>query len=214
MAQVTTKTGDTRLTSVGGKARVSKSDSRIALLDAIDEAASILGLAHSSSSDTRVREIVLRVQCDLSLLMADVATPLQHRDAIGLTITPESVQWLEEMEAAFLAEIDIPNLFIIPGSSLENEALAVAHTVIRRAERLAVRLGQQHLAINPDILRYLNHVSAVIFTLTCAALARQGRSRAPPQANAVLKAVCSPKEVREGRPIGVQRACKSHRSAI
>ncbi len=182
MAKVITKTGDTRLTSVVEKERVSKSDPRIALLGAIDEAASILGAAHSSSSDARVREIMLRVQCDLSLLMADVATPLQHRDAIGLTITPESVQWLKEMEAAFLGEIDIPNKFIIPESNLEDAALAVAHTVIRRAERLAVRLVQQHLAINPDVLRYLNHLSDLIFTLTWAALARQGRSRAPPQA--------------------------------
>ena len=174
MAKVTTKTGDTGLTRLLGRERVPKSDPRIALLGAIDEATAALGLARAYSSDARVREIVLHVQCDLYVLMADVATPPQHRDTISMTITPESVQWLEEVEAAFLAEVDSPNTFILPGECPEGAFLDGARTVIRRAERLEARLMQRHLAANPDVLRYLNRVSDVIFILARVALARQG----------------------------------------
>jgi cob(I)alamin adenosyltransferase len=176
MAKVTTKTGDTGLTRLLGREHVPKSDPRIALLGAVDEATSALGVARAYSSDTRVREIVLRVQCDLYVLMADVATPPQHRDAIGMTITPESVQWLEDVEAAFLAEVDIPNTFILPGGCLEGAFLDVARTVIRRAERIEARLVQRHLAANPDVLRYLNRVSDVIFILARVVEVRQGGS--------------------------------------
>ena len=122
-----------------------------------------------------MREIVLRVQRDLYVLMADVATP-QHRATPGMTITPESVQWLEDVEAAFLAEINIPNKFIIPGGCPEGALLDFARTVIRRAERLEVRLMQRHLAANPDVPRYLNRLSDVLFILARAVEARQGGS--------------------------------------
>ncbi len=112
MAKVTTKTEDTGLTRLLGKERMPKSDPRIALLGTIDEATSALGLARAYSSDARVREIVLHVQRDLYILMADVATPPQHRHAIGMPIAPKSVQWLEDVEAALLAEVEIPNTFI------------------------------------------------------------------------------------------------------
>lgn len=176
MAKVTTKTDDTGLTRLLGRERVPKSDPRIALLGAVDEATSALGVARAYSSDARVREIVLHVQCDLYVLMADVATPPQHRGAIGMTITPESVQWLEDVEAAFLAEVDIPNAFILPGGCLEGAALDIARTVIRRAECLEARLVQRNLAANPDALRYLNRLSDVMFILARVVEARQGGS--------------------------------------
>lgn len=174
-----TPTRETGLIRLIGKDRVLKSGPRIKLLSAIDEAASALGLAQASSSDAHLREILLHVQCDLYILMADVATPPHRLDSIGMTITPALVEWLEAMKAALLAEIDLPNTSIIPGGCMERGALDVAHLVIRRTERLAARLVKQRLATNPDILRYLNRLSDVIFILACAVEARQGGNMLP-----------------------------------
>lgn len=128
--------------------------------------------AYASSSDARLRELLLCVQCDLSLLMADVATPPHCGETVGMTITPAMVQWLEAMTVALRQESDLPNACIPPCDGLEGAALAVARTVIRQAERLARRLGQQQVAANPDILRYLNRLSDLLFTLAGAALVR------------------------------------------
>lgn len=163
-----------------------------------------------------MREL-LHVQCDLYVLMADVATPPHRRDTVGMTITSELVRWLEAMKAALLAEFDLPNPCILPRDGLEGAALAVARTVIRRAERLATRLGQQHLATNPEVLRYLNRLSDLIFTLACAALAWQvGSVPARPVESSAEKGVPCQTSTESKTHWNTARviACTSARSAI
>lgn len=176
MAKVTTKTGDTGMTGLLAKERVLKSDPRIEALGGVDEATSALGLARACGADPRIREIILHVQRDLYVLMADIATPSPNRAAIGMSITPAHIQWLEETETSLLAETAIPNKFILPGGTLEGAALDLARTVIRRAERAQVRAQQEHLAPNPDVLRYLNRLSDLVFVLARAVEAQQGGS--------------------------------------
>lgn len=176
MAKVTTKTGDTGMTGLLAKERVPKSDPRIEALGAVDEATSALGLARAYSSDAPIREIILHVQRDLYVLMADIATPPPNRAAIGMSITPAHVQWLEETEARLLAETAIPNKFILPGDTLEGAALDLARTVVRRAERAQVRVMRDGLEPNPDVLRYLNRLSDLVFILARAVEAKQGGS--------------------------------------
>jgi cob(I)alamin adenosyltransferase len=176
MAKVTTGTGDAGYTSLLGEHRVPKYDARPETFGTVDEATSALGLARAATRDARAREIILHMQQDLYVLMAELATPPENLQAIGMRITAEHITWLESIEEELKAAVVIPNKFIIPGDTLDGAALDLARTVIRRAERLAVRLAHEGMTQNGDLLRYLNRLSDAVFILARYLEAPQGGS--------------------------------------
>ncbi len=176
MAKVTTGTGDSGYTSLLGEQRVPKYDARPDTFGTVDEATSALGLARATSHDATVREIILQMQRDLYVLMAELATPPEHQKAVGMRITLDHVTKLEAVEERLKAEVTIPNKFIIPGDSLDGAALDLARTVIRRAERMAARLLHDGVIDNQEVVRYLNRLSDVIFILARYIEAKQGGS--------------------------------------
>src|SRR5947209_2854590 len=119
MAKVTTGTGDAGYTSLLGEQRVPKYDERPEAFGTVDEATSALGMARASTEDTVAREAILRMQRDLYVLMAELATPAEHLQAVGMAISTEHVAWLETLEDDLKSQVTIPNRFIIPGDSLE-----------------------------------------------------------------------------------------------
>ena len=55
---------------------------------------------------------------------------------------------------------------MLPGGTRTAAQLHVCRTVCRRAERLAVACGDQ---LNPEVVRYLNRLSDLLFILARAA---------------------------------------------
>jgi cob(I)alamin adenosyltransferase len=176
MAKVTTGTGDDGYTGLLGAARVPKYDPRPDTFGTVDEATSALGLARALTADAEVRELILHVQRDLYVLMAELATPAENLDAVGFRITPEHVAWLEATETDLKQRVDIPEKFIIPGDTPDGAALDVARTIIRRAERMAVKLLHDGTIANQDLTRYLNRCSDFIFILARVLEVRTGGS--------------------------------------
>src|SRR5690348_17883405 len=80
-------------------------------------------------------------------------------------MTVEHVKRLEQIEEELKREVEIPNKFIIPGDSLAGAALDLARTIIRRAERMAVKLLHDGVIQNGEVVRYLNRLSDLIFIL-------------------------------------------------
>lgn len=165
MAKVTTGTGDTGYTGLLGEKRVPKYDPRPDTFGTIDEATSALGLARATAQDTKVKDLIYTVQQELYLLMGELATPPENYEQMGLRMTVEHVQRLEQMEEELKREVEIPNKFIIPGDTLDGAALDLARTIIRRAERMAVRLLHDGVIQNTEVVRYLNRLSDFIFIL-------------------------------------------------
>jgi cob(I)alamin adenosyltransferase len=187
MAKVTTGTGDDGYTGLLGDARVPKYDPRPDTFGTVDEATSALGLARAFTTDAEIRELILRLQRDLYVLMAELATPPENLDAIGMRVTAEQVRWLEATEDDLKTRVEIPNKFIIPGDTREGAALDVARTIIRRAERMVARLLHEGVIANPEVVRYLNRSSDFVFILARVLEARSGgstlaRETAPSQA--------------------------------
>ena len=176
MAKVTTGGGDAGYTSLLGEQRVPKYDPRPDTFGTVDEATSALGLARATSADQHVREIILHMQRDLYVLMAELATPESNLDAVGMRITPEHVTWLEETEEQLKSAVEIPNKFVIPGDSPDGAALDLARTIIRRAERMTARLLHEGVTRNGETVRYLNRLSDVVFILARYLEAKQGGS--------------------------------------
>ncbi|HEY7850049.1 MAG TPA: ATP:cob(I)alamin adenosyltransferase, partial [Ktedonobacterales bacterium] len=96
MAKVTTGGGDTGYTSLLGEQRVPKYDPRPETFGTVDEATSALGLARASTADPKAKAIILQTQQDLYTLMAELATPPENREAVGVRISDERVRWLED----------------------------------------------------------------------------------------------------------------------
>ncbi|QBD78274.1 cob(I)yrinic acid a,c-diamide adenosyltransferase [Ktedonosporobacter rubrisoli] len=165
MAKVTTGTGDTGYTGLLGAARVPKYDPRPDTFGTVDEATSALGLARAASKDQKVKNIIQQIQKELYLLMGELATPPENYEKMGLRMTAEHVQHLEQVEEELKQEVEIPNKFIIPGDTLDGAALDLARTVIRRAERMAVKLLHDGVIENTEVVRYLNRLSDLIFIL-------------------------------------------------
>ena len=165
MAKVTTGTGDEGYTGLLGSERVAKYDPRPDTFGTVDEATSALGLARATTQDPKAKEIIYRIQNELYLLMGELATTPENYEKMGLRMTVEHVQWLEQVEESLKQEVEIPNKFIIPGDTLDGAALDLARTIIRRAERMAVKLLHDGVIQNGEVIRYLNRLSDLIFIL-------------------------------------------------
>ena len=165
MAKVTTGTGDTGYTGLLGSERVAKYDPRPDTFGTVDEATSALGLARAMTQDAKVKKIIFHIQNELYYLMAELATTPENYEQMGFRMTTEHVQRLEQVEEALKQEVEIPNKFIIPGDTPDGAALDLARTIIRRAERMAVKLLHDGVIENGEVVRYLNRLSDLVFII-------------------------------------------------
>ena len=165
MAKVTTGTGDTGYTGLLGEQRVPKYDPRPDTFGTVDEVTSSLGLARALTSDPKVKEIIYQIQQELYLLMGELATTPENYEKMGLSMSIEHVKHLEQVEEQLKREVEIPNKFIIPGDTPVGASLDLARTIIRRAERMAVKLLHDGVIQNGEVVRYLNRLSDLIFIL-------------------------------------------------
>lgn len=165
MAKVTTGTGDTGYTGLLGAERVAKYDPRPDTFGTVDEATSALGMARAMTQDPQAKKIIFDIQNDLYYLMAELATTPENYEKMGFRMTSEHVQRLEQVEEVLKQEVEIPNKFIIPGDTTAGAALDLARTIIRRAERMAVKLLHDGVIQNGDVVRYLNRLSDLVFIL-------------------------------------------------
>jgi cob(I)alamin adenosyltransferase len=117
------------------------------------------------TNDPKVKEIIYQIQQELYLLMGELATTAENYEKMGLSMTIEHVQRLEQVEGHLKREVEIPNKFIIPGDTPVGAALDLARTIIRRAERMAVKLLLDGVIHNGEVVRYLNRLSDLIFIL-------------------------------------------------
>ena len=159
---VTTRRGDGGYTSLWGGDEVPKYDPRPEAYGTIDEASAILGQARTQTRHAEIRNQVLRLQNDLFRLMSELAagTARTGEYAIG----PENVVDIESRISEVREACELPEMFTISATPT-SAVLDVARTVIRRAERLVVRMLHDGLVQNEDTVRFLNRASDLAFLL-------------------------------------------------
>lgn len=165
MAKVSTRLGDDGYTSLWGSRRVAKYDPRPEAYGTLDEASSALGLARALATQERVRADTYKLQEELYVLMAELATPAESYERSRYKITAEHVSRLDGLLEELKAQTEVQRRFIVPGDTAAGAALDVARTVIRRGERLVVRLLHEGEIHNQQTVRYLNRLSDVVFVL-------------------------------------------------
>jgi len=159
-----TRTGDDGYTGLLGEGRVPKYHPVTEAVGAIDEAAAALGLGRATCRGERSAGLIMTIQRDLYHLMAEIAATPENV-ARFRQIDALRVGWLEQQTDALSNLVELPKDFILPGDSPAGAALALARTVVRRAERRVARLYHEQMIENPELLRYLNRLSSLCFIL-------------------------------------------------
>lgn len=159
-----TGTGDDGTTGLLGGGRAPKDDARIEAFGTVDEASSAVGLARALTPHARVNLICEELQRGLYAIGAELGTNPQAGKAF-VTTRPQQVERLEELIQELESEVSMPEGFILPGGTPASAALDVARTVTRRAERRCVTLERAGGLRNPEVRRWLNRSSLLLFVL-------------------------------------------------
>jgi cob(I)alamin adenosyltransferase len=147
---------------------VAKDDPHAEACGAVDEAVSALGVARAQESDRERAERLLAIQHDLFTVGAELATGLGERAQLErhfATVTAAMVEGLDAQLAGLEERVPLPQGFVVPGGTAVAAAIDLARTLVRRAERRAVSLQRAGLLENPEVLRYLNRLSDLLFML-------------------------------------------------
>ena len=163
LTRIYTRLGDGGETHLGDMSRVSKNDPRIEAYGTVDELNAQIGLTLTVGGlDERYAEWLRRIQNDLFDLGADVAAP-PNPERERLRLLPEQTTWLEQRCDEVNADLPALKSFVLPGGTGAAAQLHVCRTVCRRAERRAIACGEQ---VSPEVIRYLNRLSDLLFILS------------------------------------------------
>jgi cob(I)alamin adenosyltransferase len=163
--KIYTRAGDDGTTGLYLGGRVAKSSELVEVNGAVDEAQAALGWARSlSETGSRIDVLLITLERDLWVLMAEVATLPANRHKLVAEkslVSNEMIERLEHEIDGLSAEIEMPKEFVVPGENRLSAALDVARTVIRRAERVAVGYPLE----NSFVIPFLNRLSDLVWTM-------------------------------------------------
>lgn len=163
--KIYTRQGDDGTTGLlyGGRVR-KDSDQPIAYGD-VDEAQAAIGWARAQAGpDSDLDRILIHILRDLWVLMAELATLPENRHKLesGVSlVTQEMIEDLERYIDECSEKFNAPTEFVIPGQNLPSAALDIARTVVRRAERTALKVHADNSLVGP----YLNRLSDLMWML-------------------------------------------------
>ena len=163
LTRIYTKLGDGGETHLGDMSRVPKTHPRIEAYGDVDELNAQLGVTLTVAGLPAAYAAWLRrIQNDLFDVGADLAVPESPDGRERLRVTADQVTWLEGACDEVNATLKPLKSFILPGGSAAAAQLHVCRTVCRRAERRALLVE----GANPEVVRYLNRLSDLLFILS------------------------------------------------
>ena len=170
MVKIYTKKGDDGTTSLWYGGRVPKHHGRTEAYGSLDEACSALGVARAlcGPDQAELAADILRLQDDIFVAGAELATSPEatHRLEDGISRTTEAmVAELEEGIDRYMAQVELPPKFVIPGGNQLSAQLDVARTVIRRAERHITALVAAGELEGELVVRFVNRASDYAYAL-------------------------------------------------
>ena len=163
LTRIYTRLGDSGETHLGDMSRVPKTHPRIEAYGTVDELNAHVGLALTVTDlPEQYAPWLKRIQNDLFDVGADISAP-NDPDRERLRVIPEQTEWLEQRCDEVNATLQPLKSFVLPGGTPAAAHLHVCRTVCRRAERLAIACGDE---LNPEVVRYLNRLSDLLFILS------------------------------------------------
>jgi cob(I)alamin adenosyltransferase len=171
LSKIYTRTGDDGTTGLGDGTRVPKDSPRVEAYGTVDELNSTIGvllasgvLASGNATAAPILECLAEVQHELFDMGGELCIPGHQAIKAG------QVSRLERELDEFNDALPPLKEFILPGGGPAAAACHVARTVARRAERRVLTLSRTE-SVSPEVLKYLNRLSDLLFVLA-RALAR------------------------------------------
>ncbi len=169
MSKLYTGKGDDGTTGLFYGGRVPKHDARPEAYGTVDEAQAAIGLARAAArldggSDGEVDQLLVRVEHDLYVLMAELATAEENRHKLvdeQTAVSEAMVAWVSTTTDDLGGRFEFPTEFVVPGQGELPARLDVARTVVRRAERRSVVVDVDGSHVVP----YLNRLSSLLWTM-------------------------------------------------
>lgn len=163
--KIYTKTGDAGQTGLFGGDRISKAHARVEAYGDVDELNSVLGIVRADLDlGTPFETLLEAIQSRLFDLGAELAN--ERGKDLGIPLVDEDdVVAMEHAIDHAEGELAPLRTFVLPGGSKVAAHLHLARTVCRRAERRVVALLEQGATVRPEVLRYLNRLSDLLFVL-------------------------------------------------
>jgi cob(I)alamin adenosyltransferase len=158
LSRIYTRTGDDGTTGLGDGSRVDKDDSRVEAFGAVDELNCVIGLMLTEELPPAVREAMVAAQHTLFDVGGELSIP-GHR-----IVAADSVDDAERLLDALNARLAPLKEFILPGGTRAAALCHLARAVCRRAERRVITLAHGS-DVSPDVLRYLNRLSDLLFVV-------------------------------------------------
>jgi cob(I)alamin adenosyltransferase len=164
-----TKKGDDGTTGLWYGGRVPKSALRPEAYGSVDEAASAIGLARAAAhEEAEIHADLVRIQTELFIAGAELATAPEAAERLepGVSrVTDDMVDRLESDIDRYMARVDLPPKFVLPGGTELSARLDVARAAVRRAERRVVDIQRAGELADTTVLRYLNRASDALYAM-------------------------------------------------
>jgi cob(I)alamin adenosyltransferase len=162
LTRIYTKLGDGGETHLGDMSRVPKTHPRIEAYGDVDELNAHIGVTLALTDvPEQYATWLRRVQNDLFDVGADLSVP-HGGERERLRVSADQVTWLEGVCDEVNATLKPLRSFVLPGGKPAAAQLHVCRTVCRRAERRALLVEDS----NPEVVRYLNRLSDLLFILS------------------------------------------------
>ncbi|OEJ69647.1 cob(I)yrinic acid a,c-diamide adenosyltransferase [Magnetovibrio blakemorei] len=166
LTKIYTRGGDGGDSGLVDGSRLSKSHTRFAAIGDVDEANATIGFARAVATvGSATDRFLAGIQNDLFDLGADLATPGEIPGALRLS--EGRAESLEAEIDALTEQLGPLTSFVLPGGREVAARLHMARTQVRRAERTVINLNLSS-PLNPEILKYLNRLSDLLFQMARA----------------------------------------------
>jgi cob(I)alamin adenosyltransferase len=170
VVKIYTKKGDDGTTSLWYGGRIPKHHGRTDAYGTLDEACSQLGVARAlcGPEQAELAADILRMQDDIFVAGAELATAPEAAGRLedGISRTTEAmVTGLEQLIDRYMARVELPPKFVIPGGNQLSAQLDVARTTVRRAERRISELKEQGEIASETVIHFVNRASDAVYAM-------------------------------------------------
>ena len=170
--------GDKGVSHVG-KIKVKKTRPEVEALGYLDELNSLAGLVKSQKISLEFKKILQSIQENLFIIQANIAYIMLNEKRQPPIFNSGKTKKAEILLDKYEKILKPAKKFVISGATPLSAWLDYIRAYSRRAERSVLRIPTVN-KLNPEILRYLNRLSSLLFAMARMATKKAGKKETYP----------------------------------